>query len=366
MSSIIIVAAALLLSSGSTSLQPYLDDTVDLWHYCRQHFEHEFDAFVNADADDDTSGYTAKPEPIDPFASFVQLCGQQIAHQHAALADIERVLRQHRTRTDKHRTTHRGFRTVSNIDNAASMALLGGSGTGKSLTVGILMREWLLHGYGNVVHYVWPFVGAASVANANDDDDERVDEEAAIRHLQLPAVRAQTIDQLSRYEPNVLVVDGIPGTVGHAAAVRRYHSEVVRIAHEQRYLRQPLLVVYVLNVWTASVREDALGRLQPLVQDVGRRIDGIRAELLRPAAVVAAAEIADNGVAASSVVPIVYESLRSSEQLRECIDVERQRLRLPAEAVTEAHVELIGAGIDVRQSGCKHVSARMAMYVVEL
>lgn len=263
---------------------------------CRQQFETEFNAFVH-DNDDRSAAAAA-----DPFARTVRQLHEQVAHQNAALAAIERMLRNH---------SH-----AAAPARLSAAALIGGSGTGKTLSVGIAMREWLA-GHGHVLHHVWSPTQPG-------------------QPYQLAA--------FSRYQRNLLVVDSIPPR--HAADIRRWHSELMagRMVWpdgRQRRIGAPVLAVYVFNVPTFGLTD--VQRLDETVAALQRTLETAES---------------DDAV----IVPIVFEQLgRAGGQLRECI--ERERRRLGADELSEAQRLLIEEGIDVRQSGCKHVGARMAMYL---
>lgn len=315
----------------------------DLFHYCRQHFEHEFHAAF-ADVNDDEADKNSRRRSLtsnrDRIDATVRDLNYYVAHQSEALHRIEFVLRNHS------RLSNVSAALQPHLDDdrpLSAMALIGGSGTGKTLTVNILMRRWLAQNNGHLLHFIWP-------ADKSD-------------------MLGEITADLSRYSHNLCVIDGIPAAqYDHVQLLHRGVAAFVRDRGSSSRFggrrAASVLIVYVLTVPThqaSSVRE--------------------RENLMRQAR---------ETMQVAGIVPVGFEAMKTTEQLQECVrrehrrrhrqqlsalrrqraffeDQDEEEVSNPAdeEAVIlrEDQLRLILEGIEPEQSGCKHIGARMSMYL---
>lgn len=210
---------------------------------------------------------------------------ESVLHQDFALSELDHLLEIHKKIT--------------------SMAIIGPTGTGKTLTASILQQYFTWPE--NVVHLIWPL------------------ESNSLPH----ASYNSAFWKLTNRGQNLLIVDQIP--YGSESRIAIFHQRLLDYLTEQR---MKAIILFVFSVPTFL--DDQLRHLESNINQVA------------------------SFNKANGIEPIIFQSITTTQAVRSCVEKAQSDLGLTQ--LTNAQIEEIVASIDAPRSGCKKVHAKTALY----
>lgn len=209
---------------------------------------------------------------------------EHVLHQDKALLALDHIIQSH--------------------EAISSLSLVGGAGTGKSMTTNIIRQGFAWPN--NVFHILYPTLGSQQLTQLVD----------------------LTFHRFSVCGHNLLIVDSIPAS--GEPLIAKFHKVLLDLLVRKRIYA---IIVYVYNIPT-FLDDQILG----LEENIGHVV------------------AANN---ASNIQSIVYQPI-SSEGVRQCIA--RIRSDRGQDQLRSDQEDAIVRSIDASRSGCKQVYARLSLY----